>query len=705
MKKQRWLDLALGLSLCVALTAGGCKSSGNGDGDGDGGMGGGTVHPGDGDGDHSGSGGSGTPPDAIYPVFTGPGLQITIDEVKVSDKGVATVEFTLADDAGRMLDREGILTEGAIAPGFILSWLGEDEDGESTQFTAYTTREKAPAMGEAETQSSTDAGGTYEKIGLGRYVYTFGTKIEINEERSHLTHTLGVYGRRAFGGKDYVDNVLHSWVPDGNEVQTIYDVVTDEACNNCHTRLEFHGGQRRGVGMCNLCHTESNSINPESGNTIDFQVMIHKIHMGSSLPSVQAGEPYYFIGYMGAREDFSEVEYPWDMRDCSKCHTGTQGERWITRPAEKPCTSCHDRTYFGKGDAPEGWEKHTGGTHDDSECGVCHGENSLEPISKSHYTSFNNPELPEVAAEIIAITNAGPGQNPNLEFEVSLDGAPHDLLTEPFSRMRMRIWGPGSDTSVALMEEFTAASECGDSIVRPCLEAEGDGFIYYSSLLIPSTAKGTFKVGLDGSYTLEGVNYPYKNPILDFVVSGDVTPRRQIVTTERCNSCHEHLAAHGGGYNEVAYCINCHIPSAYQSADEAVDPGNELLLGSINFKDMIHGIHSAAHYPAPLNDCAQCHEDGTTSLPLAAGLLSSTYGKVSCPDSQPDCAGMGGTANFPVTTTTELPPESAACTSCHNETSDRAHADSNTSAFGEACATCHGAGKGHDVASVHELSP
>src|SRR5690606_33157094 len=151
----------------------------------------------------------------------------------------------------------------------------------------------------------------------------------INEERSHLTHTLGVYGRRAFEGKDYVDNVLHSWVPDGNEVQTIYDVVTDEACNNCHTRLEFHGGQRRGVGMCNLCHTESNSINPESGNTIDFQVMIHKIHMGSSLPSVQAGEPYYFIGYMGAREDFSEVEYPWDMRDCSKCHTGTQGERWI----------------------------------------------------------------------------------------------------------------------------------------------------------------------------------------------------------------------------------------------------------------------------------------------------------------------------------------------------------------------------------------
>ncbi len=704
---QRILNGLLVGALSVALAAAGCSkknNGGDGDGDGHGGMGGDSGDgdtgangdgEGDGDGEGEGSGGSST----VHPGITGPGVNITIHSVKVNSKGVATVDFSLADDSGKPLDREGALTAGAVAPSFVLSWLAENDDGESLQYTAYTTRLKESDEG-SEVQSSTDQGGTYEAVELGRYRYTLATKIDINEERSHLTHTLGMYATRTYQDVRYVDNEFYSWVPDGSTVETELDVVTDTACNSCHTRLEFHGGSRRGVEMCQLCHTETNSINPESGNTIDFQVMIHKIHRGKDLPSVIAGEPYYFIGYMGAREDFSDVAYPWDMRDCSKCHDGSQGDRWITRPAQKPCSSCHDRTYFGEGDAPEGWEKHTAGPRDDSECIVCHGEDSLEPITQSHYTTWSDPNAPDVMAKVLEISNAQPGQQPSVEFEVEVDGQAHDLIAEPFDRIRVRLWGPTSDTKHSFFETIDATTVvCADPMVRPCLEAADDAFIYHASFAVPDDAEGTYTVGLDGRYIPDaesGVRYPFQNPMLDFVVSGEETPRREVVTVERCNSCHEHLGPHGGSYNQINYCLNCHNTTAYAGAPEDLAPGGEADLASLNLKDWIHSLHSSVRYPAPLNDCAQCHVDDSTSLPIVEGALPSTYATAE---------GVGGASSLPIVTEHSVPPESAACTSCHNDQAAKVHAETNSSASGEACATCHGPNKDRDVGVVHQLEP
>lgn len=46
-------------------------------------------------------------------------------------------------------------------------------------------------------------------------------------------------------------------------------------------------------------------------------------------------------------------------------------------------------------------------------------------------------------------------------------------------------------------------------------------------------------------------------------------------------------------------------------------------------------------------------------------------------------------------------PEAAACLSCHDDDSSAAHAYSNTTFFGEGCATCHGEGKEWSVDKVH----
>jgi len=46
-------------------------------------------------------------------------------------------------------------------------------------------------------------------------------------------------------------------------------------------------------------------------------------------------------------------------------------------------------------------------------------------------------------------------------------------------------------------------------------------------------------------------------------------------------------------------------------------------------------------------------------------------------------------------------PVAAACLSCHDSDAAASHAYSNTSFFGESCATCHGEGKDFSVDKVH----
>jgi OmcA/MtrC family decaheme c-type cytochrome len=709
MGSRYGLGLFLAAAIIAAGTAGACSNSEPDDGVG--GMGGSSI--GGAGGTDTGSGGG-----TITAGVTGGGLLLDIVKVAVSPAGVATVEFTITDAEGRPLDREGKLTYGAVSPSFILSWLGENEEGESTQYTAYTLRTKSTADGETAVQSATDTGGTYETLALGHYRYTLGTAVNLVDDemdRRGLTHSLGVYATRQLDETRFVATAVESWVPDGSPVETVLDVVNTEACNSCHTRLEAHGGARRGVEMCNLCHTEANSINPESGNTIDFQVMVHKIHMGENLPSVVAGDPYYIIGFNNSNHDYSEVAYPWTMTDCAKCHQGTQGDRWYERPAEKPCSSCHDRTYFGTGDPPEGWTAHSGGPRDDSECIVCHATDSIESITKLHKSSLSDPARPVVAAEILGIEDTAPGQLPALEFAVTVNGVPVDMLgdaAQRLNRVRMRVFGPTSDVNRSWFETIeesgvTTAVPCDSAFTPPCLESLGDTFVYYAVTPIPADVTGSFMVGLDGriSDPVYG-NVAFLNPIETFAITGEVTERRAIVDRAHCNSCHGDLGEHGGGYKDPLYCMNCHNTTAVLGVEDPLPPGESVVETGLNLKDFIHRIHSSVGYPAPLNDCEQCHLAGTYGVPLADGLLASTYATLSCPSTLMSCdGGMGGGSGEPVSTAFLVQPESAACTSCHSDSAAVAHAETNTGMSGEACGTCHGDGKVHDVAMVHALEP
>ena len=97
--------------------------------------------------------------------------------------------------------------------------------------------------------------------------------------------------------------------------------------------------------------------------------MIHKIHMGEMLPSVEAGMPYYIVGYMGSVHDYSDVVFPQDIRRCTKCHDeslASQADKYKNKPTMAACGSCHDNVDFATA------TNHPVVQLNDNNCSGCH---------------------------------------------------------------------------------------------------------------------------------------------------------------------------------------------------------------------------------------------------------------------------------------------------------------------------------------------
>ena len=110
--------------------------------------------------------------------------------------------------------------------------------------------------------------GRFTDLETGHGTYKFAKVLPENYDKAKTT-TLGIYATRNLTdilGKNYYANVEKDFRPDGGTIAAtdMWDKIKDGACNNCHDPLALHGGSRRDVKLCVLCHsTQTND--PETG--------------------------------------------------------------------------------------------------------------------------------------------------------------------------------------------------------------------------------------------------------------------------------------------------------------------------------------------------------------------------------------------------------------------------------------------------------
>lgn len=645
--------------------------------------------------------------------YVRPGLKIKVNSITIGADRKPVIDLTLTDDFDQPIDRLGKTTPGAISLSFILAWYNPA----TRLYVSYTTRSvttpaNSPRPGVTATQAAADSGGTFTDLETGHVKYTFRTVLPAGFDATK-THTLGIYSTRNLTdivGKNYYANVEHDFRPDGATVTEKWDKMRDAStCLNCHDPLQAHGGSRRDVKLCAMCHTPQ-TIDPDTGHTMDMKVLAHKIHMGEHLPSVQAGTPYVIIGNSQSVHDYSHVLYPQDVRNCANCHEGTnaaqkaaQSDVWLTKPSRDACGSCHDDVNWVTG------AKHAAGPQlDDNACISCHHpESEVEfdaSIKGAHMIPEKSKQLKGLKATIVATSDVAPGKKPTIVFKITnADGTAVDGTK--LATFAPILAGPTTSYTKYFRES---------ALTRATFDAAAGTTTYTFTNGIPADATGTWSFSGDiyRNTTLKrgdgGADVTLReaamNPIRYVAVTGAVTPRRTSVTLAQCNTCHDRLALHGGQRMAIEECVICHNPV---ESDVSRRPANAGAPESVSFQRMIHRIHTGEEltqdytvygfgsaainfnhvvYPGDRRNCNKCHVNGGASLPL------------------PSTAGAVTTLRDYFT---PQGPGTAACLGCHDSKDAAAHAYLNTAKFpgstdpAEACAACHGTGKDWAVEKVH----
>jgi len=166
--------------------------------------------------------------------------------------------------------------------------------------------------------------------------------------------------------------------------------------------------------------------------------------------------------------------------------------------------------------------------------------------------------------------------------------------------------GDGSYTYTFATDPADAAANCPS----PCTDADGNPLdVSYNPNL-------THRVVIQLSHSIiDGL--PPENAVYTFRPVDGATDNifsREIVSTERCNECHNQLRIHGSRV-KTEFCVTCHNPGTW-------DPNGE----TADFKVMIHKIHrgeglpsgddyeigghdySTVVFPQDIRNCDKCHQ-------------------------------------------------------------------------------------------------
>jgi OmcA/MtrC family decaheme c-type cytochrome len=725
------------------------------------------------------------PPPSPAPYAEAEELRAFITKVTIPDDGQPVVDWQLADGSNvAITDLE------ASDVRFTIAKLESSPLGNLTgSWQSYKNTVEDPEVGtgtESRVQATYErgtGGGEFTNNGDGTYRFRFALNVTdipdvpegllaladsegLNlDYQPELTHRVAMQFDNAPGKA----NPFYDWEPATGATEGIFhmQIAATDNCNRCHDPLALHGNGRIEVEYCVTCHNPG-STDSDSTNTVDMKVLIHKLHRGANLPSVQAGGQYVIYGFNNGEHDYSHVHFPQDIRNCVNCHAGSasadqeypvgsgyaltptsQGDNWWQVPSQAACGSCHDDVDF---------DSHRGGQPDDSRCASCHSEGGPAGSIQDSHLIPRDEAREKFAADILSVTNTAPGQFPQVQYKVfdpTNGNAPYDLQNDPVwtmgndSRLEIDLaWATTDYTNSGNGEDTAGASAVGLDALQGTPVGDGS-YLVESDVAIPDgseaphiPANGSGVAGIEGHPAVDigsaeepdvqRISFTSETEFFSInEADGQADPRRTVVDLNNCLNCHQTLSLHGSNRTDhVQLCVTCHNPRNTDrevreiAASPPTDGKDE---ESIDFKTMVHGIHAAAMRVNALQIVGfggfstHVYDEEEVQFP---GDLANC---IACHDDDtytlPLAAGVlattvdtGADHDSPVDDTVTT-PTTAVCSSCHDDSVAAAHMTSNGGSFDttqkaiddgevvEQCTICHGSGRDADVAKVHNPHP
>ena len=651
-------------------------------------------------------------------IFSPSNKNITFSSLSVSNAGgYASVDFTITDGSAPVT---GVTTArlrfflAELVPGATV------RDSDQWQRWAYERTGTGYTIG------------TFQDLGAGRYIYTFATPLSnaphaANQQRM-VMRLSGMTGYNSVN-KQYDFTVSNPAM----ELAGGKDIVTTAACNNCHganINDHGHGGGYTETKTCVICHSPLYADYDMVAAGFDFVTMAHQIHSSSTATDT---------GNM----DWSEVRYPGTVLNCAKCHTGTSGDNWKTKPTRVACDSCHTSILF-TGASYTGIKGGVGELHNqttDQLCWGCH----IDTKMATDHTPPSTADATQrtMSATITGVTVSSVDGSVAVNFTVSDNGLPvttqaGNFTTPLFSLVKLV---PGAGGASSHWQSYTSRFRTKDPAVEPVLQGSnesngtitelGGGAYSYKFRLITAEPEGDIR-NVTHAHNVSTVSGMYSstsgssgwlsadpipnivtydptlthrvamaftkigtpnidnatNAYYDFVPNGSaVTKTRNIVTMNNCSVCHAGSKLHSGYATE--YCVTCHNQSTFDPyTGETVD-----------LQRFVHKVHMGKNLPSVIAggtfviNGVHDYSDLTFPQPIS-----------NCKVCHVEAATSDG-ANW------KNNPTRRACGACHDSeaalthlllnTYDPTPADAYSGDESETCSLCHAPGRLAPVEAAH----
>jgi OmcA/MtrC family decaheme c-type cytochrome len=593
-------------------------------------------------------------------------INVTVDSIVFGapsgDNVPVTVNFTFAaadidgNDITSSIDLRAASSGSLSYLRFTLAKLVAGANGDADSWWVFTHRPGQSGSGPYYDNRSSGISGT-PATGVYQYVFPAGS-VRVSDGFVDNTVVRAVVEVRAlpitlFTSDPFYNTgarrpigvgVLDRVAPIGGGTGTVPTAaypkkvtVSTAACNACHDQLAIHGGSRREYTHCQACHNPR--LEALGWDNSDLMNMVHKIHNHQMEGAQNLGE----LG------DFSEVTYPQDIRNCTRCHQGTAADNtydnWKNRPNRAACGSCHINVYFGSGALPAGKVQHPlVPDPSNSSCATCHPPTGDPPsgsgnsITNAHATENSTPNNPQLRGTLATFeygideVTVDASNVATIKFWIKKDGAYVNLGTTTITRPSGFSGGPSFLFAYALPQDgITAPADYNNlgraagqpqslSIIGLPISAYNPDFSQYTVQRANAFPAGATMraVALQGYFTqISG------GPGLDNVgrhtfsvhkaVTGDAVRRVAVESgysggqPTGCLQCHEIFEGHGGNrVSNAQVCVMCHNPNLSTSArtitTTPINPAITALFGTNpllypevpnNFKELIHGLHGA----------------------------------------------------------------------------------------------------------------